>query len=238
MPLNTGNENTLEALPQEPPIVAISASSAIQSNAMRIALEVGSGSLKKPATVLVVDDNESNRDILARRLRRQGHVVVLAENGREALRVAEQEEFDLILLDVMMPELDGVGALRELKRNPGLRHIPVIMISAVDEIETVVRCIELGAEDYLPKPFNPTLLRARTDALLERKRLRDEEQRKTAELKEALEEISRQTQRAEHLLLNLLPKVVAENGFRDKIGIFQPLSINLVIIRLHSSTVM
>jgi len=127
-------------------------------------------------TVLVVDDIEDNRDMLARRLVREGLEVQTAANGRIALELAAQHRFDLILLDIMMPELDGHATLAALKADDGLRHIPVIMISALDELSSVIRCIEAGAEDYLPKPFDPTLLRARIGACLEKKRLRDAEQ--------------------------------------------------------------
>ena len=122
-----------------------------------------------------MDDNEVNRDVLARQLGRQGHATAVAENGRLALEMVRARDFDLVLLDIMMPEMDGYEVLRRLKADVRLRDIPVIMISALDEIETVVRCIELGAEDYLPKPFDPVLLRARIGACLEKKRLRDTE---------------------------------------------------------------
>ena len=126
-------------------------------------------------SLLIVDDNGMNRDVLARQLARQGHSVVEAAGGREAMELVAARPFDLILLDVMMPEVSGIEVLRRLKADAALRDIPVVMISALDELESVVRCIELGAEDYLPKPFNPTLLRARIDAGLEKKRLRDQE---------------------------------------------------------------
>jgi two-component system, cell cycle response regulator len=126
--------------------------------------------------LLVVDDNEDNRYTLTRRLAREGYsTVVTATNGREALDLLAARRFDLVLLDVMMPELNGYEVLERLRADDRLRHVPVIMISAVDQIESVVRCIELGAEDYLPKPFNPVLLRARVGACLEKKRLRDQE---------------------------------------------------------------
>jgi DNA-binding response OmpR family regulator len=129
----------------------------------------------KTGSLLVVDDNESNRELLARHLRRQGHVVTLAENGRQALDTLRRDRFDLVLLDVMMPELNGYQLLQQLKSDAAWRDIPVIMISALDEIDSVVRCIEIGAEDYLPKPFDPVLLRARTNACLEKKRFHDQE---------------------------------------------------------------
>ncbi|MFH0351864.1 MAG: response regulator, partial [Chromatiales bacterium] len=128
-----------------------------------------------PGRLLVVDDNETNRDMLSRRLRHQGYRVSVAEDGRRALESVRAQSVDLVLLDVLMPEMDGYETLKQIKADPRLRDIPVIMISALDEIQSVVRCIEHGAEDYLPKPFNPVLLRARIGACLEKKRLRDQE---------------------------------------------------------------
>jgi two-component system, sensor histidine kinase and response regulator len=126
--------------------------------------------------ILVVDDNESNRVLLSSRLKRQGHIVQTASNGREALEAMAAEPFDLILLDIMMPEMDGYQVLEHLKGDPALRHLPVIVISALDDLDSVVRCVELGADDYLLKPFNPTLLQARIRSSLDRKRLYDREQ--------------------------------------------------------------
>lgn len=143
--------------------------------------------------VLVVDDNEANRDVLSRRLKRQGLAVENAENGRQALELVRQQPFDLILLDIMMPEMNGYQVLEQLKADQSLQHIPVVMISAVDDIESVVRCIELGAEDYLFKPFNPVLLRARVGASLERKRLHDQERAYMKAVKQELE-LGRRTQ--------------------------------------------
>jgi DNA-binding response OmpR family regulator len=125
--------------------------------------------------LLVVDDNALNRDLLARHLRREGHTVALAEDGRRALALIGAEPFDLVLLDLIMPEMNGYEVLQRLKGDAAHRDIPVIIISALDEIDSVVRCVEAGAEDYLPKPFNPVLLRARIGASLEKKRLRDAE---------------------------------------------------------------
>jgi two-component system sensor histidine kinase/response regulator len=128
-----------------------------------------------PADVLVVDDNRINRYLLSNHVTQLGHQVVAVENGREALERLQGEKFDLVLLDVMMPEVDGYAVLEQMKADPHLREIPVIVISGLDEIESVIRCIERGAEDYLTKPFNPTLLKARIGACLEKKRLRDQE---------------------------------------------------------------
>src|SRR6266513_6465806 len=127
------------------------------------------------SSLLVVDDNSMNRIMLSRYITKLGYRSSLAENGRQALEKLQGEPFDLVLLDVQMPEMDGYQVLEHLKADPRLRDIPVIMISAVEELESVVRCIELGAQDYPPKPFNPVLLRARLAASLERKWLRDQE---------------------------------------------------------------
>jgi DNA-binding response OmpR family regulator len=125
--------------------------------------------------LLVVDDNLLNRDLLARHLQREGHGVSLAEDGRRALAMIGVEPFDLVLLDLIMPEMNGYEVLLRLKGDAVHRDIPVIMISALDEIDSVVRCLEAGAEDYLSKPFNPVVLRARIGVSLEKKRLRDAE---------------------------------------------------------------
>ena len=124
---------------------------------------------------MVVDDNRMNRLLLARGLEQQGHTIAYAEDGREALELLGQQRFDLMLLDVLMPELDGYEVLAELKDDPHLRDIPVIMTSALDELDSVVKCVEMGAEDYLTKPINPVLLNARITASLEKKRLRDQQ---------------------------------------------------------------
>jgi adenylate cyclase len=124
-------------------------------------------------SVLVVDDDRVNRTLLARTLGASGHRVRTAENGRMALELLGEEAADVVLLDIVMPELDGVSVLERMKMDPSLRDVPVIMISALDDLENVVRCIELGAEDYLPKPFDAVLLRARINAGLNKRRLNE-----------------------------------------------------------------
>jgi serine phosphatase RsbU (regulator of sigma subunit) len=128
-----------------------------------------------------------NRDLLSRRLRQQGHTVSIAENGRRALELIAAEEFDVVLLDIMMPEVDGYKVLEALRGDGTLDWLPVIMISAVTEIDSVVRCVEMGATDYLPKPFNPVLLKARVGTTLEKKRLRDKERLWAKSLERELE---------------------------------------------------
>src|SRR5512139_3553030 len=140
--------------------------------------------MSAPAKILVVDDTEMNRDMLSTLVQADGHKASIAENGRIGLELIKTEPFDLVLLDVMMPEINGYQVLEQLTADPDLRAIPVIVLSALDEIGSVVRCIELGAEDYLPKPFDPVLLRARIGACLEKKRLRDQEGQLRGELAE------------------------------------------------------
>jgi adenylate cyclase len=153
------------------------------------------------SAILVVEDNAANRDVLARRLTREGHKVVTAANGASALELVARQDFDIILLDLIMPEMSGFEVLRRLKADEQTSHIPVIVISALDELDTVVRCIEAGAEDYLTKPFNPILLRARVGASLEKKWLRDREKKFIADLEQ-------EKQRSETLLLNILPQKI------------------------------
>ena len=138
-------------------------------------------------TILVVDDNEMNRDLLSRRLRRDGHTVLIAEHGRQALDRLAEQPFDLVLLDIMMPELTGYEVLEIMKKDVALQHIPVVMITAATEEESIVRCLLLGADDHLPKPFNPAILRARVGASLAKKRLHDAEQLHAKSLERELE---------------------------------------------------
>jgi phosphoserine phosphatase RsbU/P len=152
------------------------------------------------AALLIVDDNEDNRYTLTRRLNREGYQnLTAAKNGREALECLQATPFDLVLLDVMMPDINGYEVLERVKANSALSDVPIIMISALDEIDSVIRCIELGAEDYLNKPFNPVLLRARVGALLEKKHLRDEVRRNLARLEEEMDA-------ARTLQLGMLPR--------------------------------
>ena len=134
-----------------------------------------SASVSPPGTILIADDNRVNRLLLGRGLEQEGHTIAFAEDGREALDLLRHQHFDLMLLDVLMPELDGYQVLAELKLDPKLRDIPVVMTSALDELDSVVKCVEMGAEDYLTKPINPVLLNARITASLEKKRLRDQQ---------------------------------------------------------------
>jgi len=154
-------------------------------------------------SVLIVEDNAINRNLLSRTIKALGHTVTTAENGRRAVELMDIEEFDLVLLDIMMPEMNGYQVLEHMKENTILRHIPVIVISTVNDLESVVRCIELGAEDYLFKPFERIILKARVNASLEKKRLYDQE-------KEYVSQLQAERERSDRLLLNVLPLAIAE----------------------------
>ncbi|MEW5870200.1 MAG: adenylate/guanylate cyclase domain-containing protein [Chloroflexota bacterium] len=154
-------------------------------------------------SILIVDDSMDLRDLLSLRVKSLGHNTWQAENGRQALELLAKQSFDLVLLDIMMPEMNGYQVLERMREHPDWRHIPVVVISAASDMDSIVRCIQLGAQDYLPKPFNLVLLRARIDSSLERKRLRDKEQA-------LLWAIEKERERAESLLLNILPEPIAE----------------------------
>ncbi len=164
---------------------------------------LGKTAVQFGGNLLVVDDDAMNREMLARRLQRSGFNVTTAENGRVALDHLKRQSFDLVLLDIIMPELNGFQTLEFIKADPKIRHLPVIMLTALDDVDSTVRCIEAGAEDFVPKPFNTVILHARINASLEKKRLRDQEQAYLAEL---------QAERAksDRLLLNVLPQAIAD----------------------------
>lgn len=155
--------------------------------------------------ILVVDDLEPNRDLLLRRLARQGHTTCSAADGVEALERLAAEPVDLVLLDLMMPRLDGFGVLEAMKASEQWREIPVIMISAATDIELIVKAIAAGAADYLHKPFNPVLLRARVGACLEKKALRDREHAAFRALAESQAELAAELAEAANYVRSVLP---------------------------------
>jgi class 3 adenylate cyclase len=163
---------------------------------------IGDRAGNSEAHILIVDDSADLRALLSTQLKALGLNSEQTENGREAMQKLAEKPFDLVLLDIVMPEMDGYQVLSAIKSDFRLRHIPVIVISAVDEIDSVVRCIQLGAEDYLPKPFNSILLKARVGASLERKRLRDQEQ-------VFIRKIELEQQKSDSLLLNIMPESIA-----------------------------
>lgn len=140
--------------------------------------------MSEGASVLVVDDDPVTRQMLSGTLEERGHRVTTADDGRRGLDLVRSERFDVVLLDVLMPHLNGYDVLEHMKGDEELRHIPVVMVTSVDEVESAVRCIELGADDYLSKPIDPVLLIARVNAGLNKKRLHDLEQ-------EHLDEVAR-----------------------------------------------
>src|SRR5215211_2494251 len=150
-------------------------------------------SRREAGHLLVVDDNKVNRILLSRGLESDGHKIEIAENGRQALEKLRANPFDLVLLDIEMPEMNGYEVLEVCLQDSELRDIPIIMTSSLDEINSVVKCIELGAEDYLNKPINPILLRARVNASLEKKRLRDQQRKlfRTFATREVADELLR-----------------------------------------------
>ena len=165
----------------------------------------------KAARLLVVDDSKMMRMGIARSLRQLGvELIEEAANGREALDRLREESFDLMLLDVEMPEMNGREVLAAMQQSPQLRGFPVIVISGGQDIEDVVRCIELGAEDYLPKPFSQVLLKARLTSSIEKKRLRDLERMRRQQLQEQHEQLEREQDKTENLLLNILPRSVSQ----------------------------
>jgi len=181
---------------------------AAQAHSVAVDLEaiVGSGTNRlatEPGCILVIDDVASNRDLLLRRLSRDGHEVILAESGAVALERLSERDFDLILLDILMPDMNGIELLSRIKAHDSWRRVPVIMISGLKETDAVIRCIEAGADDYLTKPFDPILLQARINACLDKKRWADREQR-------YLERIKLERDRADALLHAILPGQVVK----------------------------
>jgi class 3 adenylate cyclase len=159
--------------------------------------------MARPAQILIVDDEPFNIDYLEQELDDLDCKTSSAQNGRAALAQVADEAPDLILLDIMMPEMDGFQVLEHLKVNKAWRDIPVIVISALDDLENIARGIRMGADDYLPKPFDPVILKARIEASLERKRWHDQEQ-------EYLAIIKSEREKSERLLLHMLPAPIAE----------------------------
>ncbi|NJO42112.1 MAG: response regulator [Cyanobacteria bacterium CRU_2_1] len=171
--LESGGGYFPELIPQSLMTTALAQS--VASTIQSLQADTSESLATESGTILIVDDNETNCELLSRQLERQGHRVAIATNGLQALRLLKAIPYDLILLDVVMPGMSGFEVLMQLKRNEQWRHIPVIMVSALEELDSAVKCIQLGAEDYLHKPFEPTLLKARIEACLEKKRLRDQE---------------------------------------------------------------
>ncbi len=153
-------------------------------------------------SILIADDSPINCELIAGLLEDRGYRLTIAEDGAMAMTFLRSGSFDLLLLDILMPKMNGYEILGQMKEDPGLRHIPVIMISSVSEIDSVIKCIKMGAEDYLQKPFNSVLLNARISACLEKKQLRDKERAYLARLKI-------ETEKSEFLLLNILPETIA-----------------------------
>ena len=154
-------------------------------------------------SILVVDDNKNNTTLLKKRLQKIGNNVTTANDGIEALKRVNENTFDLILLDIIMPNLNGYEVLEFFKKDKRYYEIPIIMLSSMDDLTSIYRCIELGADDYVTKPFDKMILEARISACIEKKLLRDKE-------KLLLEEIRKEKEKSDSLLLNILPKEIAD----------------------------
>jgi putative two-component system response regulator len=152
----------------------------------------------EPFSLLIVDDNEMNRDLLMRRLDNMGFQLSFSVNGKEALAMLREHSFDLVLLDIMMPVMDGYETLKHMQEDAAMRRVPVIIITALDDVASAVRCIEKGAVDYLTKPFNPVLLKARVESCLERKRLDDQGERYRIQIERSNEHLSEQVRAKVH----------------------------------------
>ncbi|HTG43775.1 MAG TPA: SpoIIE family protein phosphatase [Verrucomicrobiae bacterium] len=177
---------------------------------------------RQTGALLVVDDDPANREMLQRRLEKDGYTVTVADNGLSGLKLIRSHSFDLVLLDLIMPGLDGYQVLAKLKGDPILQHVPVIMISALDQENGIARCIEMGAEDYIAKPFNPVFLRARIGASLEKKRLRDQEQKIYRALVASQQKIAANLGEAAQHVVSLLPRKMTVPFIADYL--FQPCS--------------
>ena len=173
------------------------------------------------ACILIVDDDSLNRMLLSSSLEAQGHVFDMAENGRIGWQMLQQKSYDTVLLDLIMPEMDGFELLSLMKADDRLRHIPVIVISSADDLEDIIRCIEMGATDHLPKPFDPHLLMARLNASLANKRFHDQEQA-------YLEIIQSEREKSDKLLQSILPVKIAEELKEN--GSVKPLLFNSVSV--------
>lgn len=173
--------------------------------------------MESKASILVVDDNPDNRDLLVRHIQRQKHSTVTAENGEEALQLLNTQPFDLVLLDIMMPGMSGFDVLEHMKSDPQLENLPVVMVSALNELDNVEKCITLGADDYLVKPINAKLLKARITNCLDKKRHHDVEQAHH-------EEIARSKTQLEHLYVQL------EKSRDDLASILNQLEIGTMLL--------
>ena len=167
--------------------------------------------LSHHAAILVVDDEPAMRHVMTLTLKALGyHNLADAADGGGALQLLREREFDLLITDLHMPGMDGLTLLAEIKNDPFMRHLPVIIASGMNELESVARCIEIGAEDYLPKPVNTVILRARVTASLERKRLRDLDRLRLLDLQQEKHLLELEKEKSERLLLNILPEPIAE----------------------------
>ena len=187
------------------------------------------------AKLLLVDDDRMNLKVIGRRLERMGFAVITADRGLGGLEILEHSEVDLVMLDIMMPELDGFATLERIRANPRWLHLPVIMLTALDDAESTARCLANGADDYVSKPFDETVLRARIAVALDRKRLRDKERK-------LMERVRSEKNVSEHLLHSILPQPIAnrlregEEQLVDRFAAASVVFIDIVGFTLFSAT--
>jgi len=195
----------------------------------------GSGLEHDGSKLLLVDDDRLNLKVIGRRLERMGFVVISADRGEAGLKILEQTEVGLGMLDIMMPELDGFETLERIRANPRWRDLPVIMLTALDDAESTARCLASGAADYVSKPFDETVLRARIRVALDRKKLRDKERR-------LMERVRSEKHVSENLLHSILPQAIAnrlregEEQLVDRFAEASVVFVDIVGFTLFSAT--
>lgn len=183
--------------------------------------------------ILVIDDDEINRHIMTRQLERQGHTVVTVDNGQDALSLLKRVPFDVIILDVMMPDMNGFQVLDQLKGDERLRDMPVIVISALEDSKAMAHCIELGAEDYLPREFDPVILRARIGSILERAKLKKQKDLFIATIMETQAKLQNELQDAAKYVRSLLPNPIETGGIKTAWAFIPSLSLGGDILGYH-----
>ncbi len=215
---------------------AIPDAQATRDSAVQGLREIENGKVGRaliPGRILIIDDDEANRGIMARQLERQGHVIVSADNGRAALKLLKNVPFDMILLDIMMPEMSGFEILERLKGEERLREIPVIVISAFDDPSAMASCIELGAEDYLPRDFDPIILRARIGSIMERARLKKQKDMYIQAIEDTQRRLQTELQDAAKYVRSLLPPPIEQDDLRVAWSFIPSLSLGGDVFGYH-----
>jgi sigma-B regulation protein RsbU (phosphoserine phosphatase) len=223
--------NSIESLPEQSGAVAMIGKESELRHSKNSIGDVGTSAIS--GRMLIIDDDEINRHIMTRQLERQGHTVVTADSGQEALALLKRVPFDVILLDMMMPEMNGFQVLEELKRDEHLRDMPVIVISALEDSKAMARCIELGAEDYLPREFDPIILKARIGSILERSKLKRQKDMYVSTIVETQKRLQNELADAAKYVQSLLPPPIQEDGIGAAWAFIPSLSLGGDILGYH-----